>query len=101
MFITDPGVGTLKRRLKEALSDGLVLAVKYLIVVILIVSVVGFVVTDYQKVRGSAMMGEQSYRYILAGVNAKKLPEDWTKPQKSEVQATLEPTALPTPKKAN
>ena len=86
--------------LKEAVMTGLLLGVKYLVAVVIVVGVSYLLFSDYQKVRSSAGMGEQAYRWIIAGVQTKHLPEDWTKmPPVQSVQSVPVPTATPTPEK--
>lgn len=80
-------------RVKRAAEEGLILGVKYALVILILAAVFGLGIQDYLKVRQAAILGERSYAWILAGVNAKKLPDDWSRPN---MLGAL-PTPLPVP----
>lgn len=86
----------LKERFKQAAIEGLLLAVKWG----LLIAILLFGATDYMKTRAGAELGANSYRYLEAGVKAGKLPADWTKANVLGVEPTSAPktpAVLPAP----
>lgn len=86
----------LKERLKQAAMEGLFLAVKYGILIAILL----FGATDYMKTRAAAEMGRNAYAYLEAGVKAGKLPADWAKANVLGVEpasAPKIPAVLPSP----
>lgn len=89
----------LKERSKQAAMEGLFLAVKYGI----LIAVLLFGATDYMKTRAGADLGVNAFRYLEAGVKAGKLPADWAKANVMGVEPTSVPkvpAVMPSPSPA-
>ena len=63
----------MKERLKKAAEEGILLGVKYGIVL----AILAFVAQDYMHARSNALYGKAAQEWILAGIQAGKLPADW------------------------
>lgn len=83
-----------KDRLKLAAQEGILLAVKWGFVLAVLGGGGWWIIRDYSQVRESAAMGRQVYLYTLNGINAGKLPQDWSKPVLGPATAS---TPLPVP----
>lgn len=92
----------MEDEIKKARKEGVVTGARYVLVAALIVAM-GFGFIDYQKTRASALMGETAYRWILAGVTAGRIPNEWPAPVAKPApvaSATPTPQALATPEKS-
>ena len=88
----------MKERIRKAAEEGIILGVKYAVVLALFGAVFGWLVNDYKQTRENAARGDQAFRWTLSGIQAGKLPADWTKANVLGAQPT--PLPLPSPEKA-
>ena len=83
----------MKDRIKKALEEGIVLGVKYGVVL----AILAFVARDYTVTRSNALYGKAAQEWIAAGIQAQRLPQSWAPPQAAATPASVAPAASPSP----